>query len=105
MKKIIKFRGERIDNGAIVSGKDFKSVRGDFFISDGVNWFQVIPDSVAQFVGYDKFGAELYDGDKNLNCESDTLIVYLSPYFLPVNFKPDSIKQIGDSFQAFSKEV
>lgn len=72
MRKI-KFRGKRKDNGEVVAGEDFKFVRVEVYISDGTNWFEVDTESVAQFVGYDKTGAEVYDDDCLIN-EYGTII-------------------------------
>lgn len=60
MRKI-KFRGRCIGNGTFVYG-DLTHNFDDVY----VNGWQVKPESVAQFVGHDKNGAEVYEGDKIL---------------------------------------
>lgn len=39
----------------------------------GDGWWLVAPDSVSQFVGYDKNGAEIYEGDKVRNPRDNTI--------------------------------
>ena len=57
MKKI-KFRGIAKCNAQPVFG-DLVHYKGQI----GINDYFVYPESVAQFVGYDKNGAEVYEGD------------------------------------------
>ena len=61
MNRPIKFRGRCIGNGTFVYG-DLMHNFDDVY----VNYWQVDPESVAQFVGYDKTGNEVYEGDKIL---------------------------------------
>ena len=60
MKRTIKFRGLGID-GEIYYG-DLIHVKGKPVIF-GDTCEEVEPDSVAQLVGYDKSGREVYEGD------------------------------------------
>lgn len=62
MKRPIKFRGRDI-RGRILFG-DIRHNNGVWFMFDGDFWYEVDPDSVAQLVGYDKDGKEIYEGDK-----------------------------------------
>lgn len=67
VKRPIKFRGKDLKTGKIVYG-DFARVCDEFCIKvlrgpDVREFVFVDPDSVAQFVGYDKDGNELYEGD------------------------------------------
>ena len=65
----IKFRGMTEDGKYIFSnsiqfdvdskGRKFCRLKDEFG-----NWLYVAPDSVAQFVGYDADGKEIYEGDK-----------------------------------------
>ncbi len=64
MKRPIKFRGRDM-NGEMRFG--FYAEGGDYpYIIADYAWFEVDPDSVAQLVGYDKNGNEVYEGDKIL---------------------------------------
>ena len=56
--KTIKFRGKRVDNGDLIYGDIAHTEIGIL-----MKGFEVDPESVAQFVGYDKNGAEVYEGD------------------------------------------
>jgi len=61
MNRTIKFRGRDICTGEFVYGDVAHTEVG--ILIDGR---EVDPDSVAQFVGHDKNGAEVYEGDKIL---------------------------------------
>ena len=63
MKRTIKFRGLGID-GEIYYG-DVYHTRKDVGIHDVEHGsiYEVEPDSIAQLVGYDKDGNEIYEGD------------------------------------------
>ena len=58
----IKFRGRRIDNGEYVYG-DLLTGGNEFAIINDTLRAMVDPDTVAQLVGYDKDGKEVYEGD------------------------------------------
>lgn len=63
----IKFRGKRIDDGLLVFGNCLHQYPdGKVAISHVTKLALtfVDPDSVAQLVGYDKDGREVYEGDK-----------------------------------------
>ena len=62
MKRPIKFRGLGID-GQTYFGDVYHAVKeaGIHVRGDGI--FEVEPDSIAQLVGYDKAGNEVYEGD------------------------------------------
>lgn len=63
MNRPIKFRGRRLD-GPLVYGDLIHYKNGNVaiqIIEGGI--YPVIPDSVAQLVGYDKDGREVYEGD------------------------------------------
>lgn len=56
--RTIKFRGARMSDGATIYG--YYHVRaGDAYIDD----WRVKPETVAQFVGFDANGDEVYEGD------------------------------------------
>lgn len=67
MKNIpIKFRGKDCITGELLFGDLFHKNKGVFIgsaISEGYAVSEVYPDSICQLVGYDKNGAEVYEGD------------------------------------------
>ncbi|MBR3746341.1 MAG: hypothetical protein IKP64_10325 [Selenomonadaceae bacterium] len=65
----IKFRGTSKETGEKVFGYYLKS-GDDAQIFDGEYFHSVEPESVAQFISYDKNGEEIYEGDK-LTAEID----------------------------------
>ena len=56
----VKFRGKCLDNGKLVYGHFWHSES----FGTTVNGVVVDPDSVAQLVGYDEQGREVYEGDE-----------------------------------------
>lgn len=73
----IKFRGRRNDNGELVYGSYVREVYSDIgtihaIIDEGGEEFLVDENSVAQLVGYDKNGAEVYEGDTVINPRDGT---------------------------------
>ena len=81
MMRTIKFRGKRVDNGEYVYGDYLRPWEGsakypqirvtedDHPDEDGniiafCGRYEVEPDTVAQFVDYDRNGREVYVGDK-----------------------------------------
>jgi len=73
----IKFRGKNSFNGKLVYGDcvhqgEFVFIRyradNNIYYAD-----KVAPDSVAQLVGYDMDGEEVYEGDALLSFDNDTL--------------------------------
>lgn len=72
----IKFRGRRIDTGEFVYGyliQKFSNFRvAKFYIYHNLVIYEVDPESVAQLVGVDSNGNEVYEGDvllDELDCE------------------------------------
>lgn len=61
--RLIKFRGIRVDNGEFIYGDLIQSSFLEPAIYDKIDKFHVYPDSIAQFVGYDKHMREVYEGD------------------------------------------
>ena len=61
MNRPIKFRGRDLV-GKMRFGH-YATTGGYPYIIEGGVWCEVEPDSVAQLVGYDKNGAEVYEGD------------------------------------------
>ena len=57
-----KFRGKRLDNGEIIYGD--LSVTNRPAVGNGKEWFLVDPETIAQFVGFDSDGNEIYEGDE-----------------------------------------
>ncbi len=72
MERIIKFRGRNIDTGEFVFG-DLRIIgihahifkEADCYYEEEL--IEVEPDSVAQLVGYDANGREVYEGDTLVN--------------------------------------
>lgn len=69
----IKFRGQRVDNGEFVFGDVAHTEVG--ILMDG--GFEVDPDSIAQFVGCDLDGAEVYEGDEVVAKNGTTWVAIL----------------------------
>lgn len=77
--RLIKFRG-RTRNGEFVYG-DLIQSWNEQSIFDGEHRYTVEPESVAQFIGLDKNGLEVYEGD-NLFDELEnefTAEIYMRP--------------------------
>lgn len=73
----IKFRGRRNDNGELVYGSYVREVYSDIgtihgIVDEGGEEFLIDEDSVAQLVGVDKNGAEVYEGDTVINPRDGT---------------------------------
>ena len=66
----IKFRGRR-PNGQIIYGDLLHKKSAVMIAVTHVLKFHVEPDSVAQLVGFDSNGKEVYEGDKLIDCEGD----------------------------------
>ena len=52
----------------------FEDDEGDFIINNNGTAFLVYPDSVAQLIGYDADGNEVYEGDKLFDEEHNTYV-------------------------------
>ena len=63
--RIIKFRGYWLHGGSFIYGCGVK-VDSDatYIVADNLFEMEVEPDSVAQLVGYDTNGNEVYEGDE-----------------------------------------
>ena len=71
---LIKFRGRHVEyHDEIYYGFYEMDARGNHFIIDSNNIMHIVdPESVAQLVGHDSNGKEVYDGDvllDELDCE------------------------------------
>lgn len=101
MNRTIKFRGKRVDNGEFVFGDLQTHFRTDGKTKSFVirtwerldDWVAVAPDksvtvaeyherpvdpdSIAQFVGYDEDGREVYEGDKVISEYGDEVVARL----------------------------
>lgn len=89
----IKFRGRRTDNGELVYGngiyqdlpvteKELGFVSRTYIIGTEFPlvaklWHPVDPDSVAQLVGYDANGKEIYEGDTVVSEYGDEIVARL----------------------------
>ena len=76
-----KFRGKSIEDGRIVYGRHLLQFSGSgIWIGDELSAFnyQVCPDTVAQLIGYDVDGTEIYDDDMLEDFTGDSYVVFLS---------------------------
>lgn len=93
MRKI-KFRGRDIENNKFIFSKsiEFEKISGlngyqPYLCNDNGEWTRCYPESVAQFVGYDKNGAEIYSDDEvrvkdwKRYCMAGTGIEYAAEFF------------------------
>lgn len=71
MNRPIKFRGRDLV-GKMRFGH-YATTGGYPYIIEDVVWFEVEPDSVAQFVGYDCNGREVYEGDIIIDSDGNEL--------------------------------
>lgn len=85
--KTIKFRGKRTDTGEFVFGsycyenygkRDARLGVLHAIIDEDGEEFIVDPDSVAQFIGHDSTGAEVYEGDRLAN---DNGVAFVAQFF------------------------
>lgn len=82
MNRPIKFRGRNIDTGEVISG-DLRiiGIRPHIFKEAQCYYdeelIEVEPDSVAQLVGYDANGREVYEGDKVISEYGDEVVARL----------------------------
>ena len=80
MQRPIKFRGRDIDTGEIIYG-DFRKIgihahifkEADCYYEEEL--IEVDPDSVAQLVGFDSEGNEIYEGDTVAGVDEDWVAV------------------------------
>ena len=87
MKRPIKFRGLGIDGETYFYGDLYQRRKevGIHCLEDG-GIFEVKPETVAQLVGYDKDGREVYEGDVVVGRDYETE-VKLIPNVVLTNFK------------------
>ena len=96
MKKI-KFRGKRLDNGELIYGDilhygKYETCIRSYLFPDK-NSFSTLPvysDSVAQFVGYDQDGEEIYSDDEVINVRGTVM---------PFSLVMISFSELGGSFK------
>lgn len=61
----IKFRGREVDTGRVVYGYYLESATTSWIRDNEMKTYvQVDPDTVAQLVGHDSNGREIYEGDE-----------------------------------------
>ncbi len=83
--KMLKFRGKdekgkiRIGMGFVQGVVPYCGSRMDFINEDSV-WYSVYPESVAQLVGYDADGKEVYEGDILIDEDGFERTAGLAPY-------------------------
>ena len=93
--RTIKFRGKRVDTGEFVFG-DVAHTELGILMGYG---FEVVSDSVAQFVGCDLDGAEVYEGDIVTDGRGREFVAKLMPvgersskYVTTVKFAMNTLK-------------
>lgn len=79
MTRQIKFRGRRVKDGGFVYGDYCIGLHGYPSIRDHETkqYVDVNPDTVAQFIGYDSHGNEVYEGDKLTDSNNNKYIAKL----------------------------
>ena len=83
MNRPIRFRGKRTDRDEFIVGSAVglgENSIGCWVSSYGnweLRWYPVDPDSIAQFIGYDCYGREVFEGDKIISEYSDEVVVRL----------------------------
>lgn len=82
MKRPIKFRGRRNDNGELVYGSYLRQTYNEFgtihtIIDECGEEFTVEGDSIAQLVAYDCYGNEVYENDELVNDNGDEFTAVL----------------------------
>ena len=105
MTRTIKFRGRDIDTGEFVYaelGQISAEINDEYlsFITDDAHL--VDTDSIAQFVGYDANGNEVYEGDTVIGDTGDKFTVHFHP--LAVN-DDDCIDMLDGKFSFKLKEA
>ena len=91
MKRPIKFRARGIDGETYFGDVyHFKKVVGIHVCGDGT--FEVIPESIAQLVGYDKDGNEVYEGDTVVSEYGDEIVARLMDNLPPKAKLQEAIK-------------
>ena len=64
MKRPIKFRGIFPGGGLVAYGDLLHTKHGVFIVNEHGGQMEVNPKSIAQLVGYDRDGNEVYEGDE-----------------------------------------
>ena len=110
----IEFRGKRVDNGEYVYG-DLVHVKGvpyiyvaDSRFAKADTYYDIAPNSVAQFVGRDANGKKGYEGDTLIHASGEEWIAALGSYarnkagLATYNFKKLTLKEAQKSSAKFS---
>lgn len=90
----IKFRGRRIDTGEFIYG-DLLTGGKEFAIISDTLWAMVAPDSVAQLIGIDANGREVYEGDTVIR-------IAPSPDWKDGDFNPEKTYPMAAAFDDYA---
>lgn len=87
MKREVKYRGKRLDNGEWAVGSllvdDYGNCQIVEFVDHHEQWHEVVPETVGQYTGLkDKNGVVIYEGDILYNTQGVTMhINWFGPQF------------------------
>lgn len=99
----IKFRGIN-KRGDAVFGAGVQTTEYDYdiLLQNPKECELIQKNTAAQFVGYDKHGIEIYEGDKLLDYDSETVVARLIPFFQFEDVNNAGVYPVGYQFDIFT---